>query len=165
MQTRFDNWSSFYQKISLVFNGIIALSLLPFAWVYLELEQFRRQTYFEGTSLLVFEVLSTLLIAVLIYWGYSKFNSDLKKIDSEDSLSVKLGRYYKISVARYAIYEMAAIICLSLTYFAQELFFAVLYAFILFMFSLARPKYDNVVLHLRLSDEEKQLLTKDKELD
>ena len=34
----FKNWVAFYQKLSLFFNAIIAISFLPFCWLLLEME-------------------------------------------------------------------------------------------------------------------------------
>ncbi len=165
MNPDFNNWSSFYKKLTLIFNAIVAFSLLPFAFLYLELEKYRRPTYFTGVELLVFEGLCLIVIGVILFWAHTGFKKSLRDQDKEQGLKSKLIFYYRIAIKRYIIYELAAIICLAATYFAQELFFAVVYIFILFILSLARPKYDNVVMHLQLNEEEKQILTKDYDLD
>lgn len=165
MARHFQNWSEFYKKISLFFNGIVAFSLLPFAWIYLEVEQYPQEPIAEGSMLIVIQILVIGLISLIIYYAHNQFKKGLENEEIRQmELYEKLSYYFGIAVRRYMIYEVAAIICMVSTYLTQTLLFAVVYIFVLFIFSLARPRYDNVVLHLRLSKEEKEKLTADNDL-
>ena len=68
MAKTFTNWSDFYRHINLVFNAIIAVSLLPFGWVYLEIESAGM-----GSSILVDDQIlyfnSISLILILVFLG------------------------------------------------------------------------------------------------
>lgn len=165
MKKHFRNWSAFYKKISLFFNGIVAFSLLPFAWVYLEVEQHPTEPFVEGNMLIAFQVIVTIVIGLIVFFGHKQFQASIENEEiREMALYEKLSYYFGIAVRRYMIYEVAAIVCMIAVYFTQQLVFAVVYLFVLFVFSIARPRYDNVVLHLKLSKEEKQMLTDDIDL-
>lgn len=164
MKKGFKNWSEFYQRISLLFNGIIAFSLLPFAWAYLELDQGFGTPLLGGVALIIFNVVIFVGIVVVLYFAHIQFVKSLKTLKKSQSVRSKLQLYYSVSVRKYITNELAAILALGGTIISQEILFAVVYVFILFVFSLSRPRFDKVSEQLSLSDEEKELLATSDEL-
>ena len=165
MEKGFKNWSEFYQKINLVFNAIIAFSLLPFGWVYLELERgVKRPPLLEGTGLMVLSGAFFVLIVLLLWRADKTYKRDLPAISRALPLGEKLMAYYQLQVRKFIWFEGAAVLALIITFVSKNFLFVLVYIFILFLFSLGRPKYDRVVEQLRLTKDEQKLLETDVEL-
>lgn len=165
MKREFRNWSEFYQRISFLFNAIIAFTLLPFGWVYLELvEEESKEAIIGGDLLWVFNALFLSGVAIVLYLAQQQFVRSMKSLSKSQSIRSKLKAYYTFSIRKYVFNEFAAILALVATYLSQQILFAIVYIFILFIFSLSRPKFDRVVQQLSLSKEEEEILAKSDEL-
>jgi hypothetical protein len=158
MRNQFPNWGAFYQKISLIFHSIIGLTLLPFAWVYLELEQRTRMPLLVLDYPYVIYVGAGLMVGILLFKTYQNTKESIVAINPKLRIQEKLNLYYEISVRHYFILGMCSLICLVLTFLLQGYFFAIYYIFILFLFSLHRPRYDQIIKRLKLTDKETEIL-------
>ena len=158
MKKGFNNWSEFYQRISLIFHGIIAFSLLPFAWFYLELDSGLGEPVLKDTYLIIFNVLILVGIVLILYFSHQQFTGTLRSLRKSQSVRSKLQVYFDASLRKFIINEFAAVVALIGMVVGQEILFAVVYVFILFIFSLSRPRFDKVTQQLSLSKEEKELL-------
>ncbi len=159
MKKRFKNWSEFYQRINLVFNGIIAFSLLPFAWVFLELERGGGGlSIITGWSRYVFQASVLIMIGLGLNWAHRSGKKAIEAIPVKMTLRDKLWEYYQVQVRKLILFEATAVLALIATYINSDYLFVFAYVFILFLFSMNRPRYDKVVDELKLSKKERKLL-------
>ena len=166
MKRSFKNWTDFYQRLTLVFNAIIAFSLLPFAWVFLELERWGGGLQLiSGTGLYIFEGILLILMGFGLNWAHRQGNQAIAAIPRKVILREKLIAYYQIQVRRLLFFEAIAVLALAATYVNSDYLFVLAYVFILFLFSLNRPRYDKVVQELRLSKEEQKVLEEGVDLE
>lgn len=155
----FTNWEEFYQRYVLVFNLIVVITLVPFGWMYLQLENGSFEPYFQEDKLRWAGALVLFLVAGFgLYKSYATYRDRIASIDRALSVKQKLLVYYNIQISKFIWYELTAIVALVGMLSFQPVVFAVFYIFILFVFSLDWPKYTKVVEHLRLTKEEQALL-------
>ncbi len=159
MRRDFKNWHVFYQQITMIYNGIIAFSLLPFAWIFLEIEKGSGGLdLLLGRQLWVFDIVLSAIVGYVLWTTYRRSRITPENIPPEMKLRAKLSQYYSIKVNKFLIYESMALVAMIATYVNSDYFFVLIYVFILFLFSLDRPRYDRVVKEMNLSAEEKKQL-------
>ena len=155
----FKNWVAFYQKISLFFNAIIAISFLPFCWLLLEMESGGNQVVLlSDESKWTVRVTAFALIFLLLFFSVKMTKKGLKAINSETIVSVKLSSFYHLYIKKFIIMELAAMVALGAIYVLWDYFFVGIYLGILVWFSLIRPTYNYVVDKLKLSASERKQL-------
>ena len=155
----FKNWVAFYQKISLFFNAIIAISFLPFCWLLLEMEAEGNQAaLLSDESKWAIRLTAFALVFLLLFFSVKMTKKGLKAINSETIVPTKLSSFYYIYIKKFIFMELAAVIALGAIYVLRDYFFVFIYLGILVWFSLIRPTYNYVVDKLKLSASEKQQL-------
>lgn len=154
-ENKYNNWEKFYQKLNIIFHGIIASSLIPFAWVFLETQgEFAEGPLVAGTSAMVIKVL--LVIASAGILGYSRIfrQKAYAKSAEEPRMEEKLNAYLSVKIKHYAILESAAIIALLGLYLTKDQLFSFVYVLVLFMFSLERPAFDRVAREIGMKEKD-----------
>jgi len=155
----FKNWVVFYQKISLFFNAIIAISFLPFCWLLLEMEAEGNQVaLLSDQSKWTLRLIASALVFLLLFFSVKMTKKGLKGIASEAIVSAKLLSFYHIYIKKFIFMELAAMIALGAIYVFRDYFFVFIYLGILVWFSLIRPTYNSVVDKLKLSASERKQL-------
>jgi hypothetical protein len=161
----FKNWFEFYQQYVLIYNLIIVISLVPFGWMYLQIEAGNfspliNENWIQWIGVIIWGG----ICLYLIYRSYNLARSRIIKIQGEETVKTKLSVYFNIQMSKFVWYELIAMLTLVGMVLFQPVVFAVLYLFILFVFSLDWPKYTKVVHHLQLNQEEQDLLESEEEL-
>lgn len=155
----FKNWGAFYQKITLFFNAIIAISFLPFCWLLLEMEAVGDQVaLLKDESKWIVRFSSFTLIFILLFVSVKSTKKGLKGINPKIIVSSKLFSFYHIYIKKFILMELAAMIALVTIYVLRDYFFVGIYLGILVWFSLIRPTYDYVVDKLKLNASEREQL-------
>lgn len=141
----YTNWERFYQKLNMIFHGIIASTMIPFALAFLETQrEFPEGPLIEGTSAIILNgvllVVSALMIGTSRYLG----GKSIDKIRQEQDTPAKLRVYLNEKILIYATLEAAAIMSVLGLYLSKQSFFTIIYLLVLFLFSLQRPSFDRV---------------------
>ena len=129
----------------MIFHGIIASTMIPFAWVFLETQkEFPDGPLVSGTPGMVLNAVLVILSAGLI--GLSQYlgRKSITKIRQQDQIREKLNVYLSEKIVLYAILESAALLSLVGLYLSKQHVFTVIYLIVLFVFSLQRPSFDRV---------------------
>ena len=152
---KYNRWERFYNQLSLVFHGVIAVSLIPFGWAFLETQRESPDPpMVEGalfsTIKWVFILLSLgVMISSFFYSRNLGFQSD-----QEEEIDELLKVYKHKKLVDYAILETASLVAFLGLLITKDQLFSFLYVAVLFMFSFKRPTYDRVTNELGLSDDE-----------
>ncbi|MFY0690248.1 MAG: hypothetical protein JXQ90_23945 [Cyclobacteriaceae bacterium] len=157
MSQGFKSWSSFYQRINLVFNALIAISLLPFAYLYLEMQSAaNRQPMIDSSYALAIQIVGLVVVIVLLFIAHSRSKRDFDSLNMDQDLSGKLQQYYQTQLVRYVLMELSAVLSFAIVFLLRDFLFIAVYVIILFWFSFVRPTYENVCKSLRLSKDERE---------
>ena len=128
MNKRFKNWSEFYQRMTLIFHGIIAFSLLPFAWVFLEMERGSGGlSIVTGWSKYIFQISVSLIIGLVLNWANRSGKKAMVEIRIEMTVKDKLWEYYQIQTKKLIFFEATAVLALLATYINSDYFFVFVY--------------------------------------
>lgn len=137
-------YERFYVRLNLVFNGIVASSMIPFVLLFLQNQKDRPQPLVSGETA---DVIKWICIAVslglLIFanWQGPKLISEARK---GDTISAKLRRYIGQKMKHYAMIESAALFSLIGFYILKDQLFSFIYIGVLFVFSTHRPSFRRV---------------------
>ena len=158
MRLEFKNWSDFHHQIYRIYHGLIAISLLPFFLVFLELEvtSIKESRVSEWIS---FAILLSFLPACFFFswdvWKGHRFEYNLNK---EVGLKSQLILFRRIEVKRYLWLEVACVLSLVGLWLTAHYLFVVAYFAILAQFSFLRPSEDRVIRNLKLTKAEREAL-------
>jgi len=154
MAQQYTKWERYFHRLNIIFHGIVAISMVPFAFSFLETQKsFPDSPLFGGDEAMMikFGLIGATLLLLLVAFQFNKkkttYSSDLPLFD-------RLRLYEKKHIWFYAIIQCAGITsCLGL-YMLKDQFFSFLYVAVLFVFSQIRPAYDQVVKQNKITEEE-----------
>lgn len=158
MTNSYKNGEEYYNKVYLLFNLFIAVSLVPFGYLLLlrqagELFPLVVEPWYYPT------VISLLLASGLMMFQANKSFSDFLSLDFvKKGLRTKLNIYKSQSVKKYLSYLLASLICVCGLYLTASAFFIVGYILSIILLSLKRPTLNTIIEDLKLSEEEQNIL-------
>ncbi len=163
MRSKLTSWSDFHRRINLVYHAIIAISLVPFALVFLDINpghDTRSQVDSDYEWIVIAILLfSVLTICVKVWRGVTL---KLTSIDSTFKIKTKLITYLNFQIQRYFQLEVGALISLAGLWLTSNYMFVIAYLSVLVQFSLLRPSQDKVIRDLQFNKEERERLSGDK---
>jgi hypothetical protein len=151
----FKNWADYLQRLNLIFHAIVAVTMLPFVWLYLEIDTEQRTGAFDDPVILILFFLVCLSLAGTSILYKKK---QLQVFSFQSSLREKLIDYQRVMIVVYALLEGSAVFATIAFYLTANYLFVFVYLLILFGFSLGRPTLDRISRELKLSSEDKNLL-------
>jgi hypothetical protein len=158
MANQYTKWERYFHKLNIFFHGIVAISMIPFAYAFLETQKdFSDPPMVVGDQAMAlkFTLIAVSLVILVIAFRYDKKRNFIgSNLDLVDRLSV----YSKHNVRFYLLIQLSAIAACSGLYLLKDQFFSFLYVIVLFVFSQTRKTYDRVMLQNELSEEEKEEL-------
>lgn len=139
------NWDRFYQKLNMIFHSVIAITMIPFAWIFLETEKGGGASpILQGNTLTVIQAILIALAAAIIGYSRSFGNRMLIKTHQQESIPDKLKAYLQGKVKYYLLLESGAVLAVLGLYLTKNHLFSLIYVLVLFVFSLGRPSFDKV---------------------
>ena len=157
----FKTWTDYHHKLNLIFHAIVAITMLPFVWLFLEIDSKGRDGVITDVSVVV---LFALVCLSLTGTAYIYKKKQLEEVGKKSGLRIKLDSYLRVLIANYALLEGGALFATLAFYLTASYVFVVVYLFILFVFSLSRPNLDRTCRELFLNKEERDLLGDLKEI-
>lgn len=148
----------FLDKINLIFNAILALPLVVFAWLYLEAKSGHVFTDFNPTVLNTLNFIIPILVLSIIGVTFRTFKRKVNAIAKDIPLSEKLDHYFTFEMYKYAGLESALIISTVGYYSTYSNTMVVMFVIVLVFFSLHKPMGSRIANNLGLGKEEKELL-------
>lgn len=137
-------YERFYVRLNLIFNGIVASSMIPFVLLFLQNQKDAPQPLVVGETA---DILKWTCIAVslglLIFanWQGPRLIAQARK---GDTILAKLPRYISQKMKHYAMIESAALFSLVGFYILKDQLFSFIYLGVLFVFSMHRPTFGRV---------------------
>lgn len=159
MGQSYNKWERYYHQLHLIFNGIVASSLIPFLFVFLETKKGGAIPLIldEIASDLVMGACLLLTIGMLVFALKSR-KKQLATIDAHASLAGQLRQYLRVKLRLYVWLEIAGLSSLAGLYITKVQLFVFFYLIVLFVFSQVRPTYDSVVQEMKLKEDEEARL-------
>ena len=150
------SWEDYHHQIYRIYHGIIALSLVPFFLLFLELE-LAKITEPRIPQVWVIVVL-VLLIPACVYVSWMVWKSSVFKYRDAVDLKEKLAEFKRVEINRFLVLEGVCVLALTGLWLTAHYLFIIMYFAVLVQFSFLRPSEDRIIRVMRLtSDERKQL--------
>lgn len=155
MSQTYNNWERYYHKVNMVFHGVIAASLIPFAYAFLETQKdFPDAPMVEGELLTMVKFGLVILaggLVVLAQWMRPKL---IAKVREAAALEPKLKAYLRHMVVYYLVLETAAIVAFAGLLVSKDQLFSLIYVVVIFTFSLTRPTFDRIARETDIPEKE-----------
>jgi len=146
MASGYNNWEQFYQRFNLIFNGLVAVPLLPFGYIFLETQKETPDpALIFGTSGKILMVALLVVVVISIVFSQMYKRSIPEKVKVVSGIKQKLETYLYEKTRQYLILEAASVSAIIGLYMTKDQLFSVAYVVVLFIYSLSRPTFDSVV--------------------
>ncbi|WP_258105201.1 hypothetical protein [Marinoscillum sp. MHG1-6] len=147
-------WDQFYQKLNVIFNGVLAISMIPFALVFLDIQKNDPPSMYEGmthTALKMSLMFLSLGVLGISNWFWRKHIGQVSKASDIES---KLEAYLSERLKHLAVIELSAIVAVVGYFLLKEFIFVIIYLGVLFVFSQYRPRFSKVCKDLLEKEED-----------
>ncbi len=150
-------WKDFHHQIYQIYHGVIALTLVPFALLFLEWDTSRVEEIPMNSPLFI---LTAQLIWVAGYasWYVWKGAKVRYQVNDEMSLIHKLKEFKKVNLKKYLILGAAGLTMAGAMWIVPSFIFVIAYFCILIQYSFLRPSEDKFVRDMRLTKSDRQKL-------
>lgn len=155
----YKNGEDYYHKIYLMFNGFVALSLVPFGYLILEKTQ-RQIRPVLGNEYVAWVVTALLLISgsLLLYTATKRFSLDLSTATLNPSLRLKLNAYFFASRRKIGAFTLGALIFDAGLFLTGNSLFIVGFVVSMVLLSLGRPTLKLIIDELQLNESATKIL-------
>ncbi|WP_370089866.1 hypothetical protein [Ekhidna sp.] len=156
MENETINWKDFHHQIYQIYHGIIALTLVPFALLFLEWDT---SSIDERMDNLLF-ILSILLVCLVAYasWYVWRGAKVQYRLGEKMELIDKLREFKRVNTKKYLILGVAGITMAGAMWLAPSFILVIAYFSILVQYSFLRPSEDKFVRDMRLTKADRQKL-------
>jgi len=155
MAGSYNRWEKFNNRYNLIFNGVIAIPMIPFAFFFLETQKdFPDPPLLSGDMAVWLEVL--LVVVAVIGITYAQiYKRGLKQgAKVAGTIDEKLDRYLQFNIKQYLILTISGVSAIIGLYLMKDQIFSILYVVVLFVFSLSRPTFDRTARETGISEKE-----------
>ena len=164
MSSNFKNGEEYYNKIYLLFNLFIAVSLLPFGYLLLQRQAGELYELVEGTLYWLVVVSLLLATAAIIFKANQQFSAFINETKENLTFRRKLEDYKDQSLYKYGLFLLANLICVCGLFLTTNAIFIVGYIVSVILLSIKRPTLNILIEDLKLNEEEQQILIEKKDI-
>lgn len=152
MAEAYNNWERFYHKYNILFNGLVALPLIPFGYVFLETQkEFPDEPLLMDSSALILEVVLIVISVASMIFSHRYKRKVMEEVGKQEAIPDKLKVFLSEKTRQYMILEIASICSIVGLYLTKNQLFSVVFIAVIFVYSLSRPTFDSVVRELKVS--------------
>lgn len=152
------NWKDYHHQIYQIYHGMIALTLVPFALLFLEWDSNVERTVVSYSSLYFILVAQLLWVVGYGSWYVWRGEKVGYKLDENMNLQQKLKEFKKKNLNKYVILALAGVLSALAMWLQPSFIFVIAYFTILVQYSFLRPSEDKIVRDMRLTKEERRKL-------
>lgn len=152
------SWKDFHHQIYQIYHGIIALTLVPFALLFLEWDSSTEKVDMAGSG--VFFVLIVQLVWVVAYACWYAWKGERVQYQLEEGMSVpeKMAEFKKRNLMKYGLLAIGGLIAAGAMWIQPSFIFVIAYFGVLIQYSFLRPSEDKFVRDMKLTKAEREIL-------
>ncbi len=146
----------FERRISLIFHGTIALTLLPFVFLYLEFTHDGLVALYEGYFFVEAGVLAGVGILMLV--AFRQYRRHLGEMEVSESLDKKFEQLFQVYLGFYLRMFLAGLVLVFTYWLTAAAGMVIGYVVLLFLLSLHRPTRDRFSRDLPVTGAERDFI-------
>lgn len=156
---KYQTAEEYYNKIYIVFNGLIAITLVPFVLVFLDIEKNGASNApIQGQAPVFLSAGLAVLYCFFLYASVSRYKKGLLSIRKISTLREKLNNYYSVSLKKYLGLTFCCLLCVIGLFLTRYFLFSIGYVLALIVLSIGRPVLNSIMDKIPLSDTEIEIL-------
>lgn len=156
MEIKPADWKDYHHQMYQIYHGIIAITLIPFALLFLEWDSGNTEDTFEGIVFILFAQL--IWVVGYLSWYAWKGKGVQYVLNDEMTLSQKMQEFKKRNLIKYGVLAGGGILAAGAMWIAPSFIFVIGYFGVLVQYSFLRPSEDKFVRDMRLTKEERKSL-------
>lgn len=163
---KYQTGEEYFNKIYFIFNALIALSLVPFVLIFLDI-----QKYGSDEKLLTGQASSGLIIGLSIAYIFfffislKNFRKGVSAIEMQNSLRQKLNEYYSVSLKKYSRLTICCFLMVLGLFLTKHFLFTIGYVLALVVLSFGRPVLKTIIEVVALDTVESDVLNNKQIID
>jgi prepilin signal peptidase PulO-like enzyme (type II secretory pathway) len=156
MRNKDFNWKDYHHQIYQIYHGMIALTLVPFALLFLEWD--------TNTAAVVYSsplfILTLQLSWIIGFASWYAWKGERVQYVLEEGMSLdnKLKEFKKRNLYKYFMLAIAGMVACFAMWLQPFFLFVVAYFAVLIQYSFLRPSEDKIVRDMRLTKEDRKKL-------
>lgn len=150
------NWKDYHHQIYQIYHGMIALTLVPFALLFIEWDSGSAQegiSYGSPIFILTVFLLGPIGFACWYVWKGERMQYE---ISDNMVLEEKLKEFKKINFRKYLLLALAGCLAALAMWLQPSFIFVIAYLGVLVQYSFLRPSEDKIVRDMRLTKEDRK---------
>ncbi|MEO9482157.1 MAG: hypothetical protein ABJG47_01870 [Ekhidna sp.] len=158
MEVTPSRWKDYHHQLYQIYHGIIAITLIPFALLFLEWDSTTDKEVHSMTS--VFFILFAQLVWVVGYACWYVWKGEKVRYQLKDEMNVgeKMREFKKRNLMKYGILACGGLISVGAMWIQASFIFVIAYFVVLVQYSFLRPSEDKFVRDMRLTKQERKAL-------
>ena len=163
---KYQTGEEYFNKIYLVFNALIALSLVPFVIIFLDIQQYgTNEKIITGQSSDLLIIGLSIVYVFFFYVSFRSFKKGISDIKRTNSIRKKLNEYYSLSLKKYFQLTFCCFLMVLGLFLTKHYLFTIGYVLALVVLSFGRPILKTIVELVALNDTEKDILNNKQSID
>jgi hypothetical protein len=156
---KYQTGEEYFNKIYLVFNALIALSLVPFVLIFLDIQKYGADEKIITGQSSDFLIIGLSIVYVLIFYiSLASFKKGLSGIKKNNSIREKLNEYYSLSIKKYSQLTICCFLMVLGLFLTKHFLFTIGYVLALVVLSFGRPVLKTIIDIIALNDTESDIL-------
>ncbi len=154
----FKTSEDYYNKLHLTFNALIAVTLLPFVWLFLSIQKHGTDgALLSGLPAAALTSALILIYAGCIYIAIRNKKQKLRTLSKKDPLRQRLNLYRSLILEKYVLLSAASVLCVIGLFLTKTFVFTLAYILSLVLLSIDRPVFRQIPDQIPTTPEEKDL--------
>ncbi len=158
MEVKPAEWKNYHHQIYQIYHGIIAVTLIPFALLFLEWDSgaTKGEGLLEGFLFILFAQI--IWVVAFMSWYAWKGSKVQYKLEEEMTVAQKMQEFKKRNLIKYGVLALGGLIAAGAMWIQPFFIFVIAYFAVLVQYSFLRPSEDKFVRDMRLTKEERMSL-------
>lgn len=150
------NWKDYHHQIYQIYHGMIALTLVPFALLFLEWDSGMAQKEIDYSGFKFIIILQLIWPIGFACWYVWKGEKMQYATVEEASLDEKLREFKKINLYKYLMLALAGCLAAFAMWLQPSFIFVITYLAVLIQYSFLRPSEDKIVRDMQLTKDDRR---------
>lgn len=157
--SKYKTGEDFYNRIYFRFNALIAISLIPFGILLLDIHTKPEAIpTLNGAFAYIISILVTTISGYTTYHAFDKYKTQFGTISRKMDLRSKLDAYYEYNMEKYVRISIACCALVTILFITRIRLIIPAYVIVLILLSIGRPTLRDMIRELGLNSEEEGIL-------